>query len=224
MLAGCAQPLPLQTSPGNAPLPTQLAPGSAVPASTVGGVDITATPLVTATAGVQITVLPAPTVAGGTPVVIIVPTGTALSGQDIWLNQQSGRQDFAEPRSFRAMSPTALLWFDPTTGQRLTIGQLVGEFTATAEFKLKAQADAPALAVPYEIDTDYGLTAISPAVRERMFAAGFTERVEAFLLVSDSIVPADTAMVPSSIRVSSHSSLLLRSRAQRVPVKGTTIE
>ena len=223
MVAGCAQPLPLQTSTASIPSPTQSSRGSAEPVAT-GSVGITATSIATATIEVQTTALPVPSVVGGTPVVVSVPTVTPLSSEEIWLAQQSDRQEFAEPRRFRAASPAMLLWFDPTTGQRLTIGQLVGEFTATAEFKLKGQADASALAVPYAIDTDYGLTAISPAVRERMLAAGFTERVEAFLLVSDSIVPADAATVPSSIRVSSHSSLLLRSRAQQASVKGTTIE
>lgn len=192
LVAGCAQPLPLQR-------PTAISPNTATSQITVvAGAD---TLVPEATTGGAETVVPAPTApitatevatpasAVGTPIVIIPSTAVALSGEAAWQAQQANREDFGGERQYRANAPTSLFWFDPATGQNLEIGRLVGGFVATAQFELRSQNNARALAVPYRINADYGLTAISPAVQARMEAAGYTDRVEAFVLLGDSVVP-----------------------------------
>lgn len=80
-----------------------------------------------------------------------------------------------------------MYWYDPLSGQSLTIGTILGPFTAQAQFGFIPQGDQPALEVPYRINNDFGLTAISPAVRDRMNAAGYTESVEAYILVNEAV-------------------------------------
>jgi hypothetical protein len=46
-----------------------------------------------------------------------------------------------------------------------------------------------ALEVPYRINQDFGLTAISEAVRARMKAAGYTDSVEAYIEQTEAVVP-----------------------------------
>ena len=78
------------------------------------------------------------------------------------------------------------MWFDPQTNQSLEIGTLLGEFRASAEFTLRS-SQQPALEVPYTINADYGLTAISDALIQRMRNAGYAERVDAYVLLSEAI-------------------------------------
>ncbi len=73
------------------------------------------------------------------------------------------------------------------TGQSLEIGTIRGEFPAQAQFILRNDR-RPALEVPYRINQDFGLTAISEAVRARMNAAGYTESVEAYIEQSEVVV------------------------------------
>jgi hypothetical protein len=79
-----------------------------------------------------------------------------------------------------------LFWLDPRTDQALEIGTLLGEFVATAQFTLRGSGQ-PALEVPYTINKDYGLTAISEALIQRMREAGYTERVEAYVMLSEAV-------------------------------------
>lgn len=81
-----------------------------------------------------------------------------------------------------------LLWFDPATNQVVEIGTLQGVFPAQAQFTF-LPTQAPALEVPYRINGDFGLTSISDALQERMHAAGYAQSVEAFIVLSDTIVP-----------------------------------
>jgi hypothetical protein len=113
----------------------------------------------------------------------VPPTET---NQQRWRAQQRDRQAFEPPRRYLARQGTALLWFDPRTNQSLEIGTLLGEFRATAQFTLRA-SEQPALEVPYTINADYGLTAISDALIQRMHDAGYAERVEAYVLLSEAI-------------------------------------
>ncbi|MBC8160951.1 MAG: hypothetical protein H7Z42_07005 [Roseiflexaceae bacterium] len=133
-----------------------------------------------------------------------MPTIPALSNAALWQAQQDDRQEFEVAREYRATAPAMLLWFDPLTSQHLEVGKIIGQFSAIATFTIRRE-DVAALAVPYTIDTDYGLTAISPAVKERMRAAGYTERVEAFVLVDESIIFADAAGLLQHDRSSSSS-------------------
>jgi hypothetical protein len=81
-----------------------------------------------------------------------------------------------------------LLWYDPRTGQSLEIGTLLGEFQASAQFTLRG-SDQPAIEVPYRINNDFGLTAISDAIVQRMNEAGYGERVDAYVLLSEAVQP-----------------------------------
>jgi hypothetical protein len=130
----------------------------------------------------------APT-ASPAPTIVVVPRPPReRTNEDIWRAQQARREVFEQPRAYVARAPVPLWWYDPLTGQSLEIGTLFGEFVAQAEFVFQPR-DTPALEVPYRIDQDFGLTAISPAVRERMAAAGYTESVEAYVLQSDAVQP-----------------------------------
>ncbi len=90
------------------------------------------------------------------------------------------------PQIYRVVRRTPLFWFDPETGQILEIGTVLGDIPVQARFRLRSTGEA-ALEVPYRINNDFGLTAISEAVRSRMEAAGYTFSVEAFLLESDAM-------------------------------------
>lgn len=113
------------------------------------------------------------------------PTPT---NEERWAQEQLNRQAFGEERSYVASEATTLFWFDPRTSQVVPIGTLLGSFTATATFTWRANGEE-ALVVPYTINQSYGLTAISEALILRMHDAGFTDQVEAFVLVSNAIQP-----------------------------------
>lgn len=100
--------------------------------------------------------------------------------------QQIDREALDPPQIYRVVRRTPLFWFDPVTGQTLEIGTLIGDIPVQARFRLRSTGEA-ALEVPYRINNDFGLTAISEAVRSRMEAAGYTVSVEAFVLESDAI-------------------------------------
>lgn len=212
VLCGCSQPLPLQRP---TPVSSNVAPEAAtvllqqtfVAEATVA-VASAASPeatmaLITPTDFVPTEgVIASPTAIAtlvGTPVVVVPPTQAALSGEAAWEAQQANRQNFGEERRYTATTAVSLFWFDPVTGQRLEVGRLIGGFVATAQFELRFQDNAEALAVPYRIDQDYGLTAISPAVKARMQAAGYNDRIEGYVLLGDSVVPAATAHKPEQI-------------------------
>lgn len=124
--------------------------------------------------------------AARTSVVVVPSTPTVQTNEQRWRAQQIEREPFTEPRIYLARRPTPLLWYDPLTGQSLVVGTLLGPFTAQASFTYRP-AGAPALEVPYRINGDFGLTSISPVVQERMANAGYTDTVEAYVLLHDGI-------------------------------------
>src|SRR5689334_2013621 len=96
-----------------------------------------------------------------TPAVIVVPrTMVPQSNQQRWREQQQSRQVLEPPQIYIAKSPVTLWWYDPLTGQSVAIGTLVGEFPVQAMFIFRSEK-RPALEVPYRINVDFGLTAIS---------------------------------------------------------------
>jgi hypothetical protein len=105
-----------------------------------------------------------------------------------WRAQQIDRQVFDPPRQYVALRPVPLLWYDPVNGQSLELGTLIGTFTVQAQFVLRG-SNQNALEVPYQINKDYGLTAISEAVKSRMSAAGYTQSVEAYAIQTDAVQP-----------------------------------
>jgi hypothetical protein len=124
-----------------------------------------------------------------TPAVVIIPATVGVEGNEQrWRAQQVGREVLSPPIQYEATAQTALMWYDPATGQILEIGTLRGTFTVQAQFTFRP-TDSAALEVPYRINGDYGLTAISEAIQQRMNAAGYRDSVEAFVLLTPAIVP-----------------------------------
>lgn len=124
-----------------------------------------------------------------TPAVLVIPqTAVPMSNEQRWRAQQLRRQTIEPPRTYLAQGAVPLLWFDPMTGQMLEIGSLIGSFNVQATFSLRG-SNLAALEVPYRINVDYGLTAISDALRERMKSAGYTESVEAYVVQTESVIP-----------------------------------
>jgi hypothetical protein len=122
------------------------------------------------------------------PSVVVVPqTAVPLTNEQRWRAQQRERHVFEPPRIYIVNENTPLMWYDPLTGQSLEIGTIRGEVPVQAEFIL-ASNQHPALEIPYRINVDFGLTAISEAVRDRMKAAGYTETVEAYIERSDAVI------------------------------------
>lgn len=123
-----------------------------------------------------------------TSVVIIPATRPPQSGIERWRAQQSNREAIEPPATYTVGAPTPLLWWDPATNQALEIGLVDGEVPAQARFTL-TQTGEPAIEVVYQVNRSFGLTAISAAVRDRMAAAGFTETVEAYIVITDAVRP-----------------------------------
>jgi hypothetical protein len=116
------------------------------------------------------------------PAVIVVPlTQAPETNEQRWRAQQQDRTVNDPPHPYIASSPVTLWWYDPLISQAVPIGTISGEFPVQAEFILRGAQQA-ALEVPYRINNDFGLTAISEAVRERMKAAGYAQSVEAYVL------------------------------------------
>lgn len=182
LLAGCGQPLRLDAARATrTPLVTMTARPAPGATATIPAVTRPALPAASATATTP------PVTATPSPVVQIVPeTARPLTSEERWRAEQLDREVLDPPRLYRATRRVTLFWYDPATGQALEIGTLMGDFPVQARFRLRASG-AAALEVPYRINNDFGLTAISEAVRLRMEAAGYTISVEAFLLESDAI-------------------------------------
>jgi hypothetical protein len=202
VLAGCGQPMqigtPTQTQvhspqpPDNTAQPsvTAINMPSALPSALVTP-DLDATPIAAATAEptaastptVEVTITATvPFTATQIPAVIVVPaTQPPATSEERWRAQEQDRKVNDPPRIYTVKSPATLWWYDPLTSQSLTIGTISGEFPVQAEFILRSTQQA-ALEVPYRINNDFGLTAISEAVRERMKAAGYSQSVEAYIL------------------------------------------
>jgi hypothetical protein len=199
LLASCGQPLQISTPSQTQTRPTRLPSETALPnlpASSVPSAptleqsipETGATPPPTATEPAPIE-LPAPEAATPTPAIIVVPrTQEPENNQQRWRARQQDRKVNDPPRIYVANNPVTLWWYDPLTSQSLPIGTIIGEFPVQAEFILLGAGQA-ALEVPYVINADFGLTAISEAVRERMSAAGYSQSVEAYILRTDDVQP-----------------------------------
>lgn len=128
------------------------------------------------------------------PIITIVPpTLPSLTPEQRWRMQQADRLVFETLQTYVARAQTKLWWYDPINQQHVLLGTFSGPFLAQARFHLPAQANAEALEVPYHINQQYGLTALSPALVERMRAAGYTTWVETYVLVSSEVEPLNTS-------------------------------
>ncbi|GAB4203734.1 MAG: hypothetical protein OHK0022_28190 [Roseiflexaceae bacterium] len=184
LLSGCGQPLQLNPvsggPPGTGSLLTQTTSRTTTATRDSGGAGVFET------APPPLILTPSDTTPEPAPAVETPAASPATDAQTRWQNQQLERADFPEPRTFVAQRPVDLLWFDPLSGQRLVIGQLIGAFPAQASFTLRA-TNQPALLVRYEIDKSFGLTSISPVLKQRMQAAGVGPTTDAYVILSTDI-------------------------------------
>jgi len=199
VLAGCGQPLQTGTPSQAQTLPTRLPSNILLPSVTANNVpsaapsvpttlEITATLQIDPTVSVEATSA-SPIVAAPMPAVIIVPlTQIPETNEQRWRAQQLDRKINEPPRLYSVRTAAILWWYDPLTSQSVPIGTIRGDFPVQAEFVLRDTQQA-ALEVPYRINNDFGLTAISDSVRERMQAAGYSQSVEAYILRTDDIQP-----------------------------------
>lgn len=105
-----------------------------------------------------------------------------------WRAQQVDRQVIEPAANFVSPSYQVVWWFDPVTGQHTQIGQLRGEFTVQATFRIKGQW-IEALELPFGItEKNYGVT-VPEAIRGRMAAAGANEWVEVYIYRTEDIRP-----------------------------------
>lgn len=118
---------------------------------------------------------------------LVVPSGLERSNEARWREQQRDRVVFAGPQSF-VTDGSDLYWYDPRNQQHVVLGRINGEFLAQARFVLKTR-DVPALEVPYHVNSSYGLTALSPAIIERIQAAGYADWIETYVLESSDVQP-----------------------------------
>jgi len=182
-LTSCGQPLAMRTTPRATP-PTILTsrPTRAAPLVTPS------IPEVNSAVPTPASATPAPAASPTSSVIIQPQSRPTPTSPERWRAQQLDRRDFSPARRYLAPQGATLFWFDPRTSQPLAIGTLLGEFPATAQFTLR-ESGKPALAVPYTINRDYGLTAISEALIQRMRDAGYTEHVEAYIVLSEAVKP-----------------------------------
>jgi hypothetical protein len=195
LLLGCGEPLQIASQtprPTRTPLVAQTAgaaPTQRASATTAAGdtaASSTVAPVASATPAATIAATEAPTLR---PSVVIIPATVApRSSLDRWRAQQAEREVLDPAVTYLVSQPVPLLWWDPATGQTLEIGLIAGEVPAQARFMFRPSG-APAIEVAYTINQSYGLTAISAAVRNRMAAAGFTETVETFVVITGGVEP-----------------------------------
>lgn len=114
-----------------------------------------------------------------------LPTPEPLTNEARWRAQQIDRQPFSRPLVFRTTG-SELWWYDPLHQQHVILGRITGDFLGQASFTLRGQG-MQAIEVPYQVGVSYGLTALSPALVERIRAAGFHDWIETYVFQSNAI-------------------------------------
>ncbi len=117
---------------------------------------------------------------------LVLPTMPALSNEARWRAQQIDRVVFDSTQTYMTTS-SDLWWFDPVNQQSIILGTIAGDFTVQAEFVLQSQG-RNALEVPYQVNQSYGLTALSPAILDRITAAGYTGWIETYVFRAPNVV------------------------------------
>ncbi|NJK79355.1 MAG: hypothetical protein HC876_08550 [Chloroflexaceae bacterium] len=133
----------------------------------------TATSLVSAFAPPQLTITP-------TVQAIIAPTLEALTNEQRWRRQQIDREVFPQIQRYRT-DGSNLWWYDPVQQEHVSLGSFSGEFDVQARFRL-AGSGLTVLEVPYQVNRRYGITALSPAIVDRIQAAGYGEWIETYVI------------------------------------------
>ncbi len=202
MLSGCMAELQTGRMPASAPptarpsatvaaLPTTIsgqlpsAPGSMAPDPA------TAAPSVPS--AVTLPVIPSSPTPTASPVAtplppLALPTATLLTNEERWRAQQQDRVIFDGLVGYSSRG-SELWWFDPVNQHHVILGRLTGEFVAQAQFVTRGQG-VQALELPYQVNTSYGLTALSPALLERIAAAGYgSDWIETYIFLSPDVTP-----------------------------------
>ena len=109
------------------------------------------------------------------------------SNEERWRAQQIDRQPFPAPQAYTTTG-SELWWYDPVNQQSVILGRITGDFAAQAAFTLRGQG-VPALEVPYHVNIGYRLTALSPALLDRIKSAGYGEWIETYVFATPSISP-----------------------------------
>lgn len=190
LLIGCGEPLQVANrtpGPSRTPLVARTTLATPQVSPTAEASAVATAPPATAASTAPVTTVAA-TQAPRPSVVVVPATRPPRTSQERWRAQQEAREPIDPPAAYVVGQPAPLLWWDPATGQALEIGLVAGEVPAQARFVFRPTGE-PAIEVAYRIGQDFGLTAISAAVRARMAAAGFNETVEAYLVVTDSVNP-----------------------------------
>ncbi len=117
-------------------------------------------------------------------VVVVQPP----AGEAAWNAQKVDVVAFETPRNYSAPGSVLLWWYDSSAAQFVGLGYIKSPIVASGQFRLRWSGLA-ALAVPYQINTDYGLV-LEPSVVERMRRAGYTgDIIETFVYLAPDIVP-----------------------------------
>lgn len=119
--------------------------------------------------------------------VVTPPTLQPLTTQERWRREQLDRQPFEGVHIYNT-SGSEVWWFDPLQQQHVILGTIAGDFQVQAMFTLRGQG-IQALEVPYQVNQSYGLTSLSPALVQRIQAAGYGEWIEAYVFDSPNVQP-----------------------------------
>lgn len=179
-------------SPTAPALPSPSVNGQAPPTATGAALPPTLPPNLTATAGMPVptptptlTALPSPT---ATPeVVIVLPTPPTLNPQDRWREQQYNRVAFETLKPYQTTGSN-LWWYDPINQQHVSLGSFSGDFLVQATFTLTLNSEpVEALEVPYQVNQSYGLQTLSPALLDRIKAAGYGEWIDTYVIHTSAV-------------------------------------
>lgn len=116
---------------------------------------------------------------------IILPAPVARSNEERWRAQQLNRIVFSTSQSYNT-SNSQIWWFDPINEQHVLLGSFSGNFQVQASFVL-AEQRLEALELPYQVNRLYGLTALSPALLDRIAGAGYGDWIETYVIVDANI-------------------------------------
>lgn len=154
-------------------VPTQ---GSSLP--TVGDVPI----VLPTTQPVEPVATQSPTNAPATAIpteVVVLPA----SGEAAWNAQKTDIVEFGETRNISAPGSVQLWWYDSASGQHVGLGWLQSSFAASSQFRFRWSGLA-AMAVPFRVAGDYGIT-LEQSVIDRIRRAGFAgEQIETFVYLA----------------------------------------
>ncbi len=119
------------------------------------------------------------------PVLANVQLPAPADLQARWRQLQVDRTPLEPHRTYVSPAYSIVWWFDPIFGQLVPIGQLRGEFSVQAMFRLRGQWIG-ALELPYHLNQQYGF-AVPEAIVKRMKDAGVGEWVEVFVYQTQDI-------------------------------------